>query len=289
MSDSPDLSPIAVGGCGSSGTSLLRRIMDAHSEIACGKEMSVFDRPRMYEISLDELYRMYRTQNFTRLEENIPFPIVLEDKSSYFGLRRGNNGDTFHSVSETIAIFVRARNVAHFWNLYFTFYAQKQGKQRWAEKTPANIMCAKQFLEMYPDGRFIHMIRDGRDTCLSLIYRRGFEAAAALIRWITCMEAGLELRDHPRFYELRYEKLVHEPETTLTGLFQWLGTQYEPSVLDFHKTPADNRFDYANRPIHQNSLGRWERQKDEIPDVLRELIPLSLRRYLDLMDYPVEK
>ena len=63
--------PIFLGGCGSSGTTLLRKMLNAHPRIACGPEMSVFDRPKMFEISLDWLYTMWRNQDFEDLEEHI--------------------------------------------------------------------------------------------------------------------------------------------------------------------------------------------------------------------------
>ena len=39
--DSPNRSPIFIGGAGRSGTTLLRVILDSHSHIACGPEIKV--------------------------------------------------------------------------------------------------------------------------------------------------------------------------------------------------------------------------------------------------------
>lgn len=277
-------SPVAIGGCGSSGTNLLRRMLDAHPEMACGEEMSVFDRPHTYRMDIQELRRMYRNQEFGKMEEELTFPIRRADGDTYFGLRRGNHGETYHRPAEIQALLEEAEDVANFWNLFFTHYARKEGKRRWAEKTPNNIFCARRFLEFYPEGRFIHMLRNGRDVCLSLIDRRNTPPAVALTRWILSIEAARDIRGHERCYEVRYENLVTDPEQTLRDLFAWLGMEYTDEVLDFHEG-VDHKWGYADSPVHTKSLGRWERQREDLDEPVRRMLGIGLRSHLERMGY----
>ena len=46
--------------------------------------------------------------------------------------------------------------------------ARQQGAQRWAGNAPEEILHLWQIKETVPDALVIHMIRDGRDVCLSL-------------------------------------------------------------------------------------------------------------------------
>ncbi len=43
------------------------------------------------------------------------------------------------------------------------------GKPRWAEKTPHNILFMVPLGEIFPDARFLHVVRDGRDVACSLV------------------------------------------------------------------------------------------------------------------------
>ena len=45
--------PIFIGGCGSSGTTLLRKMLNMHPNVAVGPELSVFDRPELYSMDMN--------------------------------------------------------------------------------------------------------------------------------------------------------------------------------------------------------------------------------------------
>ncbi len=50
----------------------------------------------------------------------------------------------------------------------FRAFANKNGSARWGEKTPEYALGMQQIQRMWPDAKFIHVIRDGRDVALSL-------------------------------------------------------------------------------------------------------------------------
>lgn len=277
--------PICIGGCGSSGTNLLRRILDMHSQIACGKEMSIFDRPRIYRLSLSELYDIYRSGSYATLEEEMPYRLATGEDQSYCGLQPGNHGDYYHTPAEVLDLFDRAESVADFLDKYFLSFAQKHGKRIWAEKTPNNIFCARDFLEMFPRGRFIHVIRDGRDVWLSLVKRRNYKPSSATVRWIITAEVGLRIADHPRVYTVRYEDLVLQPEKTLKALFEWLQLPYEERVLQFDRKNEKNRHGYAESSIHTESVFRWKKEWSELPTGGQQQLNLALSRHLIAMGY----
>jgi len=287
--DRPDhLGPICIGACGSSGTNLFRRLLDSHSQIACGKELSVFDRPRLYSMELDELRAIYLADDFAILEEGVPFPLGFEDGSSYIGLRPGNNGDFYHTVPDVMDLFEETTTVAEFLDQFLLRFAQRRGKAAWAEKTPNNIYCAEQFLDMYPKGRFIQVLRDGRDVCTSLNRRRNFSPSAAVSRWISAVEAGLRIADHDRVYTVRYESLVYEPGATLKSVLAWLGLPFEPSMLRFAEKKEVSKHGYAEQPIHSDSAFRWKREWPNLHPGPRKFLDLSLRKHLVATGYEEE-
>jgi tetratricopeptide (TPR) repeat protein len=281
--------PIAIGGCGSSGTTLLRRILDAHPEIACGKEMSVFDRPITYDLSIDELRARFEAQRFDGFDRGVPYRIVWPDGTTYFGLKRGNHGDYYHTPEEVLALFNRAEAGPEFWHLYFYSYAQKQGKARWAEKTPNNVFFADRFLDFFPRGRFINMIRDGRDVCLSLVNRRDFSPESAAERWRLSIQAGQRVAHRNRVYTLRYEDLVTQPEATIRDLMAWLDIPFAPSMLHFaEKTAEENRWGYAEQSVFSDAVYRWRTEWKKLPDGVGDALLASLKPLLESMNYPME-
>lgn len=277
--------PICIGGCGSSGTNLLRRLLDAHSQIACGKEMSVFDRPHIYRMSLDELRTIYLSGSFSSLDEEMPVSLTGEGNASYCGLEPGNHGDYYHTPADVLDLFDRAESVADFFDKYFLSFAQERGKYIWAEKTPNNIFCVSDFLEMYPEGRFIQMIRDGRDVCISLATRRDYAPAEAMARWNMAVEAGLRVTDHDRVYTVRYEELVVQPEETLEALFEWLHLPYEETVLQFNRKNEKNAHGYAESSIHTQSAFRWKKTWSKLPVRGRRQLDLGLTQHLIATGY----
>jgi len=287
--DPPFPPPIAIGGCGSSGTTLLRRILDTHPEIACGKEMSVFDRPITYDLPINELHARFKAQRFEDFDCGVPYRIAWPDGTTYFGLKRGNHGDYYHTPDHVHALLNRADTSREFWHLYFYSYAQKQGKRNWAEKTPNNIFFADRFLDFFPRGRFINMIRDGRDVCLSLMHRRDFSPQSAAERWRLSIQAGQRVAHRDRVYTLRYEDLVTHPEATVQDLMAWLEISFTPSMLHFaEKTAEENQWGYAEQSVFSDAVYRWRTEWETLPDDVADTLLATLKPLLKSIDYPME-
>jgi len=51
----------------------------------------------------------------------------------------------------------------------FATYAAEQGKQRWGDKTPLYMQHLPVLERLFPDARYVHLIRDGRDAALSFL------------------------------------------------------------------------------------------------------------------------
>ena len=194
--------PIFVIGSPRSGTTLLRLLLDAHPRISCGEET-----------------------HFLRALESIvgrDWPLVAS-----YGLPR----DWW---------------LARIRGLYADFQAEvlaRSGKARWAEKDPTYTLHLAFIEELFPDALFVHLLRDGHDVVASFRDRWGYRSAARAARteWARYVSAARELGQRlgeQRFLELRYERLVADPEAEARRLFAFLGEAWHPEVLDFD--PADH-------------------------------------------------
>ena len=121
----------------------------------------------------------------------------------------------------------------------YRWHMQAEGKVRWGDKTPPYIEILPELARMYPDSRFIHLIRDGRDVAKSFQttdwvgwywhnnVREWIRALECHWRWIRSSDI------RARILEVRYEKLVLEPEATLRGICGFIGEEFEPQMLSW--------------------------------------------------------
>ncbi|MGH2543441.1 MAG: sulfotransferase family protein, partial [Ardenticatenaceae bacterium] len=120
----------------------------------------------------------------------------------------------------------------------FALYARRQGKPRYGDKTPGYVMHIPLLATLFPEARFVHLIRDGRDVALSL---REMEWGPAdlwesALYWRERVEIGRRAGrrlDAERYREVHYEDLVEEPEATLRELCSFLGLSFDSAMLHY--------------------------------------------------------
>ncbi len=94
-------------------------------------------------------------------------------------------------------------------------------------------------LELWPDARFIHVVRDPRDIAPSHI-RMGFAGNAwhALDKWLAAEDAISEIKsslanDRARIITVRFDRLVSDYRGELERLMAFLGLTFSPQLLDY--------------------------------------------------------
>ncbi len=112
--------------------------------------------------------------------------------------------------------------------------AVEPGSARIAERTPLHVFHLELIGAIYPDARFVHIIRDGRDVARSIAAQRWGpeEIAAAATEWRDAILAARAATLPPGVYrEVRYEDLLTDPAPLVTGLYQWLGLESPDEVV----------------------------------------------------------
>jgi hypothetical protein len=121
----------------------------------------------------------------------------------------------------------------------YGLYAAKSGKTRYADKTPLNTLMIEPLAETFPESRFVHIIRDGRDVALSLMDRRFgqghiVEAARYWRRRVTLGRAAGRSIGPGRYREVRYEGLLEDPERIVRELCEFIDLPFEPVMLRYY-------------------------------------------------------
>lgn len=153
----------------------------------------------------------------------------------------------------------------------FRAYAARFGKARWGDKTPHYVHHVDELLAIWPQARFVVLVRDGRDVALSL-RRMPFgpnNAWAAAQWWARGIRAGQRAQaDHPdRVMTVRYEDLAEYPLAHVPGICAFLGLQWDRDMLALEK--ADRSRIVADQAswfptlfdgVNTTAVRRWERE-----------------------------
>jgi len=177
-------------------------------------------------------------------------------------------------------------------DLPYREHLRRVGKPRFGDKTPPYIGIVPQLLALYPDARFINLIRDGRDVAISFVdahlhsrpYHADFEwrqAVRLAERWRASPHAG-------RVLDVRYEDFVREPEPTARRICEFLGEVFEPAMFAYHErvalVPERERWIQQKlvRPISADAIGLWRRKLSAFECFC---IEASLRADLERLGY----
>jgi hypothetical protein len=148
----------------------------------------------------------------------------------------------------------------------FDLYGRAQGKEFVGDKTPIYGLEMPLLHRLWPWAKFVHLIRDGRDVCLSV---RGWKrkdggtgleenfttwaedpVTTAAVWWTWRVRLA---REHGQplgpglYYELRYEALVHHPAEECAKLCAFLGVPYDDAMLRFHEGHTKNKPGFSTK------------------------------------------
>jgi hypothetical protein len=119
--------------------------------------------------------------------------------------------------------------------IVFRAYARRFGKPRWGDKRPAYLNNLDILLRLFPDAQVVNIVRDGRD-CIASLKEASWHNAniyESISRWAQAVDHARRWRRRlgpDSFYELRYERLVHDPAGELAGLCAFLGERYDEAM-----------------------------------------------------------
>lgn len=121
----------------------------------------------------------------------------------------------------------------------FLAYADRHGKVRWGDKTPIYVLSIPLLSTLFPDARFVHVIRDGRDVALSYLAVPWGPSSvwAAARKWRRDVSTGRrygEALPADRYHEVRYTDIVEDPERSLREICGFANLPFDGAMLDYH-------------------------------------------------------
>jgi hypothetical protein len=262
-------------GCGRSGTTLVRLMFRANSRLAMVPEHHFPPAPPPRWTTPDGALNVARAAK--RIEVARWFPRFGIEPERFRAAIAATPPETYADLVRTL----------------YGLYAAREGKPFYGNKTPGHVRYIPELAAQFPEGRFIHIVRDGRDVALSYLDQTfgPSDVPSAARFWqdrVTQGREGGARIGSDRYREIRYEDLLADPENELRAICAFLGLPFEEGMLRFHELDQA-RFKrdphgYLSKPLTPG-LRDWRTQMSRADQLLFERIAGST---LDDFGYPRE-
>ncbi len=240
--------PFFIVGMQRSGTTLLRLMLNHHSRLAVPFEsgflMPFYQRLAEYGDLTQKSNQQKLLADLAQNEWAIKAE-VIQDHAKILA----------HPIN----------NYADLLNAIFIEYAKVKGKQRWGDKEPSHLIEIDSLWQLFPQSKFIHLVRDGRDVALSYANMSWGSAHLPKVAqrwyWHTFIghKMGNLLGKH-YYLEVRYEDLILNTDTTLQTICDFLGETYEPNMLNYTES-AEQEMPEHSMQWHQSSVSQPDKTK----------------------------
>ncbi len=241
----PSRVPIIIAGMPRSGTTLVERILASHPQVSAGGEV-------------DGLTRIY------------PRSVGGVAGEHYLGLALDS---------------LDARTIERLSNDYLNrLHREHPGARQVTDKTPENFLHLGMAAILFPRTKFIHCFRHPLATCMSN-YSNDMALGGAFGYQIDEMAHYYgqyqQIMRHwhalmpERIFELNYEQLVTNFETTCRKLLAFCDLEWDPRCLDFHATKGVvlTASDWQVRqPLYSSAVSNWRHYESQLAPLLQALL-----------------
>ena len=249
--------PFFIVGVHRSGTTLLRYLLNSSPRIYIPPES-------------DFIPRFFLKQPLNELDEKTTDKLLGIVFERY---RFVKEWEAERPVSHSFYRQMNPKTPAGFLDHLYGCYAEQKGAVRWADKTPIYSSYIDLIHQIFPQAKFIHIIRDGRDAILSMldkwehreIHVDIYFAARNWLRRIRQAQVSGKKLGGVQYHELFYESLVNQPEHEMRSICNFLEEPFVSEMLTHHQW-AKNQIepgsfhDAVRRPVNKNRIGRWQQE-----------------------------
>lgn len=249
-----DRQPFFIIGSGRSGSTLLRTLLSQHRSVCIPPETH-----GALPNAVKQYYRLGRV-SWTETYVAVLGEFFRHPRFKFWGL-------SFGQLSEKLAKTPPSQqSLSHIIETVFQEYAGQKGLafHTWGDKTPFNTLRIKWLDRLYPQARYIYLLRDPRAVVSSYL-RSGLipDAEEAIDRWEASYKAMKKYQGKERFRErfmtLRYEDLTEDPAASLEACCQFLGLDFHPEMVDQRKVDLGD----SHVAHHRNVKGEVNSQYNQ--------------------------
>ena len=244
---------VILTGCPRSGTTLMEKVLDAHSEIITAEELnalSVFVAPRLISDADEASY------SAADLNE-IPRSLLRREARNYRRYLESGMGE-------------------------------KIGRRTVIDKIPSNTTMIPFLQRLMPSSQILYALRDPRDIVISSYFcwmeqntvSVAFNTIETTVeRTIDELNSWVKLREMipgHLWRETRYEDTVDDIEGESRGVLEWMNLPYEAGVADYRNQLGERgvsspSYEAVNEPVYRRAVERWKNYEKLLEPHLPEL------------------
>jgi hypothetical protein len=243
---------VFIVGRGRSGTTLLTRMLNMHSNICIPPE------------ALFIIYLASKYNNKTLDESSILMfykDIWLEKRLINWHLNKYELRNRLLNIEKPVNYNRLCKSIY----LQYAVQNGKNGNIVLGDKNPLYSIYLKKLIALFPDAKFIHIMRDPRDNVLSYknVKFDTNNTAALAYRWKHYNNNIIKFKNkYPnKFAIVKYEDLLLHPEIELEKLCQFLGLNYDNKMINFFKIINKNEKTWhknLRNPLDKRNLYKWK-------------------------------
>ncbi len=240
-----------IVGAPRSGTTLLRFMLDAHPDMAIPPETGF----------------LALAEPATRPKLEYPYGFVAAVMNYPPGSPNWPDFGISAEELDTAIRLIEPFDLADAFRAFYRLYAARMNKPRWGDKTPVYVRHIETLRGLLPEARFIHIVRDGRDACLSWSktwFRPSDDFATTVRQWREWVLAGRRQGEKTNSYlEIRYEDLVANPVEVLKSVCRFIALEFDEVMLRYHERAPERLQEHRERRHEDGSIAISREQRLE--------------------------
>lgn len=261
-----------IGGFPSGGTDLTKTVLNAHPDVDICGEM-----PFLISLEKEGYNQSSRFSNKEQCEE---FTSKLSDLDIY---NRINNldFDTGPGLSQGHEFTVD--------ELLWSVLTPEKSSIR-GFKTPQYTEHLPRLYPLFPSAKFLIVVRDVRDVCLSWDKKWGKNMVLCADKWAKRLSLAYQFTDQGqdgRTLFIKYEDLLDAPEKTARSICEFLNIPFSESMLEHEKHTKeiiDGKLNYGQGIIAGNK-NKWRNKLS--PEKVLRLEQIAFNA-MQMFDYEVD-
>lgn len=206
--------PVLVLGHGRSGTTILQGLLRRYLRVSFGTESQFI--PRYY----------YGLSAYGDLNDDANLRKLLADLVKERWFQRSQSLG-FWTSADSLFEKVRTRTFRGVLDAIFGELARQTGMQRWGDKTPDYVFHLPVLKSLFPDAKYVSIVRDGRDVALSVfeLFWGPKNIPSAALEWNHTVQLVKDFEptiSADQFLQIRYEDLLDQPVDVFSRLINFL-------------------------------------------------------------------